>query len=277
MVGPPGPGRHQPLRRRRLRAQQRRRRLSQPDVPLPADRGALRRLDARRRARLPGARRADVLRRARLGADHVARRARSSRRCASTTCRPTRTAASGSRRSAPPATSSASRRSTVQRRRDLARARRCRPTSEILDWVARDAETALHPSCTCRMGVDDDVGDRPRLTRACTASTGVRVVDASSMPLRHQRQHLRPGDDAGREGRRPHPRQHPAGARIGRLLPSSVATQAGCAAGTARQNSAIVPPYGYVPYRGPLCGERTAAASRRRPSGREQHDRSTRL
>src|ERR1700722_16498355 len=26
---------------------------------------------------------------------------------------------------------------------------------EILDWVARDAETALHPSCTCKMGTDD--------------------------------------------------------------------------------------------------------------------------
>jgi choline dehydrogenase len=26
---------------------------------------------------------------------------------------------------------------------------------EILDWVGRDAETALHPSCTCRMGTDD--------------------------------------------------------------------------------------------------------------------------
>src|SRR4051812_435092 len=25
---------------------------------------------------------------------------------------------------------------------------------QILDWVARDAETALHPSCTCRMGTD---------------------------------------------------------------------------------------------------------------------------
>ena len=25
---------------------------------------------------------------------------------------------------------------------------------EILDWVARDAETALHPSCTARMGTD---------------------------------------------------------------------------------------------------------------------------
>src|SRR5262249_42106069 len=26
---------------------------------------------------------------------------------------------------------------------------------EILDWVASDAETALHPSCTCKMGVDE--------------------------------------------------------------------------------------------------------------------------
>ena len=25
---------------------------------------------------------------------------------------------------------------------------------EIRDWVARDAETALHPSCTARMGTD---------------------------------------------------------------------------------------------------------------------------
>jgi choline dehydrogenase len=26
---------------------------------------------------------------------------------------------------------------------------------QILEWVAKDAETALHPSCTCRMGTDD--------------------------------------------------------------------------------------------------------------------------
>jgi choline dehydrogenase-like flavoprotein len=26
---------------------------------------------------------------------------------------------------------------------------------QILDWVARDGETALHPSCTCRMGTDE--------------------------------------------------------------------------------------------------------------------------
>ena len=33
---------------------------------------------------------------------------------------------------------------------------------EILDWVARDAETALHPSCTCRMGTDELSGRRSR-------------------------------------------------------------------------------------------------------------------
>ena len=27
------------------------------------------------------------------------------------------------------------------------------PTQQILDWVRRDAETALHPSCTAKMGV----------------------------------------------------------------------------------------------------------------------------
>jgi choline dehydrogenase len=52
---------------------------------------------------------------------------------------------------------------------------------EILDWVARDAETALHPSCTTRMGVgEDDVVDP--LTMAVRGTDGLRVVDASAMP-----------------------------------------------------------------------------------------------
>ena len=61
------PGCHEPLRGRRLRALERRGRLPEPHVPLPADRGPLRRHAARgrRRARLPGPRRPDVLRRAR--------------------------------------------------------------------------------------------------------------------------------------------------------------------------------------------------------------------
>ena len=108
----------------------------------------------------------------------------------------------------------------VQRRRDLARAERSRPTSEILDWVARDAETALHPSCTCRMGIDETTRWSTRATMRVHGLDGLRVVDASSMPLRHQRQHLRAGDDARREGRRPDPRQQAPPARTRRVLPA---------------------------------------------------------
>ena len=52
---------------------------------------------------------------------------------------------------------------------------------EILDWVARDAETALHPSCTARMGVDDRSVVDP-LTMRVHGLDGLRVVDASVMP-----------------------------------------------------------------------------------------------
>ena len=53
---------------------------------------------------------------------------------------------------------------------------------EILDWVAKDAETALHPSCTARMGVDDDVGPRPGRRCACTASRACASWTRPSMP-----------------------------------------------------------------------------------------------
>jgi choline dehydrogenase len=53
--------------------------------------------------------------------------------------------------------------------------------AEILDWVARDAETALHPSCTCRMGVDDQAVVDPSSMRV-HGLEGLRVVDASVMP-----------------------------------------------------------------------------------------------
>jgi choline dehydrogenase len=52
---------------------------------------------------------------------------------------------------------------------------------EILDWVAKDAETALHPSCTTRMGVDDMSVLDPETMRVHGVD-GLRVVDASSMP-----------------------------------------------------------------------------------------------
>jgi len=52
---------------------------------------------------------------------------------------------------------------------------------EILDWVARDAETALHPSCTCRMGVDAHSVVDPATMRVHGVE-GLSVVDASVMP-----------------------------------------------------------------------------------------------
>jgi choline dehydrogenase len=51
---------------------------------------------------------------------------------------------------------------------------------QILDWVARDAETALHPSCTARLGTDASSAIDPD-TFVVHGLQGVRVVDASSM------------------------------------------------------------------------------------------------
>jgi choline dehydrogenase len=52
---------------------------------------------------------------------------------------------------------------------------------QILDWVARDAETALHPSCTCRMGSDSMAVVDPDSMRVHGVD-GLRVVDASVFP-----------------------------------------------------------------------------------------------
>jgi choline dehydrogenase len=52
---------------------------------------------------------------------------------------------------------------------------------QILDWVARDGETALHPSCTCRMGTDQRSVVDPATMRV-HGLDGLRVVDASVMP-----------------------------------------------------------------------------------------------
>jgi choline dehydrogenase len=52
---------------------------------------------------------------------------------------------------------------------------------QILEWVARDAETALHPSCTCKMGIDDMSVVDPTSLKVHGVE-GLRVVDASVMP-----------------------------------------------------------------------------------------------
>ncbi|WP_088289734.1 choline dehydrogenase [Kineosporia sp. A_224] len=52
---------------------------------------------------------------------------------------------------------------------------------QILDWVGHEGETALHPSCTARMGVDEESVVDP-LTMRVHGVEGLRVVDASVMP-----------------------------------------------------------------------------------------------
>jgi choline dehydrogenase len=53
---------------------------------------------------------------------------------------------------------------------------------EILEWVRADAETALHPSCTARMGIDDMSVTDPT-TMKVHGIEGLRVVDASVFPF----------------------------------------------------------------------------------------------
>jgi choline dehydrogenase len=57
-----------------------------------------------------------------------------------------------------------------------------RTDEQVLDWVGRQAETALHPSCTCRMGTDAMAVVDPA-TMKVHGLEGLRVVDASVMPF----------------------------------------------------------------------------------------------
>jgi choline dehydrogenase len=53
---------------------------------------------------------------------------------------------------------------------------------QILEWVRRDGETALHPSCTCAMGTGPMSVTDPASMRV-HGLEGLRVVDASVMPF----------------------------------------------------------------------------------------------
>ncbi|MCY3577177.1 MAG: choline dehydrogenase [bacterium] len=52
---------------------------------------------------------------------------------------------------------------------------------QIMDWVAHDAETALHPAGTARMGTDNQSVVHPK-TMEVHGTKGLMVVDASVMP-----------------------------------------------------------------------------------------------
>jgi choline dehydrogenase len=54
--------------------------------------------------------------------------------------------------------------------------------AEVLDWVGSQAETALHPSCTCKLGIDAMSVVDPA-SMAVHGLEGLRVVDASVLPF----------------------------------------------------------------------------------------------
>ena len=56
-----------------------------------------------------------------------------------------------------------------------------RSDEAILDWVASDGETAYHPSCSCKMGLDALSVVDPGSMKV-HGLEGLRVVDASVMP-----------------------------------------------------------------------------------------------
>ncbi|SHK77531.1 choline dehydrogenase [Desulfatibacillum alkenivorans DSM 16219] len=63
---------------------------------------------------------------------------------------------------------------------ELAPGPQCQTDEEILDFIAREGESAYHPSCTCKMGTDDMAVVDPELR--VHGIENLRVVDASIMP-----------------------------------------------------------------------------------------------
>ena len=82
-----------------------------------------------------------------------------------------------------------------------------------MDWVAKDSETALHPSCTTKIGPQSDpMAVLDPSTMQVWGTKGLRVVDAGCMPNVSNGNTYAPDDDDRREGSRPDPRQRTAAA-----------------------------------------------------------------
>ena len=135
----------------------------------------------RRRSRLPGARRAHVLRRARHlqgGQPRSAQAPGAALQLPLDRERPARVGRGdpqdARRSSIAPAFAPFS-------GGELSPGKEVETDEQILEWVAKDAETALHPSCTARMGTDGLAVTDPRSLRVHGVD-GLRVVDASVFP-----------------------------------------------------------------------------------------------
>ena len=123
--------------------------------------------------------------------------------------------------------------------------------AEILDWVRRDAETALHPSCTAKMGRGRGCGARSCFDARARARGNTRRR-CERFSLHPERQHVCARHDGGRKERGPDPRQH-AAAAVGRAVLSLAGRQPDASAGRSAQpaGSRVMTPsaLGYAPVR----------------------------
>jgi hypothetical protein len=217
--------RDESLRGRRVRAQQRGRPLPEPDVPLPADRRPLRRVRASRRSRLPGAHRPDELRRPRQRPDHVGRPGPASRAPVQLPVHrpgPARVGGGHLGRARDPAAACPG---SVQRRRAVARP--AGPDARAgpgLGPAGRGdgAAPVLHRGHGHRADGGHGSGQHARARNRRIASRRRLGV-----PLRHQRQHLRAGDDDRGEGRGPDPGPHSVAPGCRGVLPARSCTLGG--------------------------------------------------
>ena len=123
--------------------------------------------------RLPGARRPDVLRRPRHRQDHQHRSGEAPRAAVQLPVhRPGPPGVGGGDPGRPGTSSSQPALRAVQTAARSHPARTVQTDEQILDWVARDAETALHPSCTGRMGTGPMSVRRPAHACGCTDCRG---------------------------------------------------------------------------------------------------------
>ena len=181
-VPPPGPRRHQPLRGRWLRPQQRGRRLPEPDVPLPAGRDPVRRVVAHQGPRLPGAHRPDVRRHAGLGPDPHHRPAAAPVDAVQLPVDADRPPGVGGGGPGGPRHPQPAGLRAVQRRRALARTRRSRPTRRSWTGCARTPRPRCTRRARAKMGIDEMSVVDPATMRVHGVE-GLRVVDASVFPF----------------------------------------------------------------------------------------------